>query len=336
VYVDDNSPWAGDQVTLTWTCLGRDQIGDYVDIFYTLLDTTNDQPQSIILQTENDGSYTWTVPETLDFGTRIAISVSSTDSQIIGKTYLTIEESFINECAYNFNWTLRRALFNGYEFVYPDNPNNHFAVVKLKVINSGSIPVSTNLFYWKFVADNNEYTWSTNYLSSTINSQSVTVNRGGTAEVEIVYEVPSTTTWGRLIWDDLYSDRYPNYMYQDILIDMSYPDIDGPLAYSDVHMRGIQGSHADVIVEWSHVPGAGFYQVELSNSPDFYTVNDTYIATGNQARISTALQGFSVESKSYVRVRAWGGWGWDYSDWSNTITWELYLGGYNDYLPYGL
>jgi hypothetical protein len=335
VYIYDDTPWAGDRVTITWTCLGRNQIGDYVDIFYTILGTPNNQPQSIALQTENDGSYTWVVPTTLDFGTRISISVSSTDSQVIGEAYLTIAESFINECAYNFNWTLRSSFFNGNGLTYPNNPNNYFAIVKLKVINSGSIPVSTSPVDWKFVVDNIEYIWSINSFSSTINSQSVTVNRGGTAETEIVYEVPPTATWGSLVWDGLSSGRYPNYVYRDVSIDMSYPDIDAPVAYSDAHMRGIQGSSANVVVSWSDVPGAGLYEVEVSSTPDFNTVSDTHVTAGNQITVSAALQGFSVEAKSYVRVRAWGGWGWDYGDWSNTITWELYLGGYNDYLPYG-
>lgn len=77
----------GDGVEIKWTCSDSTKVGIYVKISYVPMNSgAGAQSTTIVSQTENDGSYTWVIPSTLDVGTQITIHISSLDSKITGSS----------------------------------------------------------------------------------------------------------------------------------------------------------------------------------------------------------------------------------------------------------
>lgn len=252
----------------------------------------------------------------------------------------TNTNSYVNQCGYNYSLEFTDKINQGFlstlTWSYPSGSGNHFVVVNLKVVNNGVLTMTTNPFCWQFESGGVGYDHSSSSYAETFNEQTVDIKKGGAAVTEIVYEVPSTVTSGEIVWTDPYASKYPDYVYRDTSISVVVPmTIDAPVAHSDAHMRAFSGGHATVKVNWSSVPRASVFEIQTSSTSDFATISNTYSTTADEIQVTCSLQGFAMEGKDFLRVRAYSDWGRAVSDWSNTITWELYLGGYNEYPPYG-
>lgn len=102
---------------------------------------------------------------------------------------------------------------NGYE-VKP-GAGKEFVVATVKVVNRASVSFDTNSFYWDYTVNSLTYTSSSyTYFDNLVDYSSVTINPGGSATFQIIYEVPSGLGDGVVSYDG----PYDRLMVRDITL----------------------------------------------------------------------------------------------------------------------
>ena len=102
------------------------------------------------------------------------------------------EEPVIRTDVCDFDWTFQTTPYIGEYYTAP--AGSSYVVVNLYLKNNGNKPISTNPYYWNFVANGIKYTVDTATFDSSIHSQTVEVGKGGEIETQLVYLVNGVPT----------------------------------------------------------------------------------------------------------------------------------------------
>lgn len=98
------------------------------------------------------------------------------------------------------------------DYLTEPSAGNEYVLVTIRLVNNASVSVSTNSLYWDYTVDNITYGSSFETYSDDIaNYTLVTLNTGGSATYQIVYEVPSGLGDGVLS----YSGPHSSYFVRD-------------------------------------------------------------------------------------------------------------------------
>src|SRR5665647_271909 len=92
----------------------------------------------------------------------------------------------------DFDWRFQTTPYIGDYFTAP--VGSSYVVVNLYLKNNGDKPISTNPYYWNFVANGIKYTVDTATFDSSILHQTVEVRKGGEIETQMVYLVTGVPT----------------------------------------------------------------------------------------------------------------------------------------------
>lgn len=87
----------------------------------------------------------------------------------------------------DFDWTFQTTTYIGNYYAAP--AGSSYVIVNMYLKNEGDKPISTNPYYWDFVANGIKYTVDTATFDSSIRSQTVEVRKGGEIETQMVYLV---------------------------------------------------------------------------------------------------------------------------------------------------
>jgi len=95
----------------------------------------------------------------------------------------------------DYDWMFQTTPYIGDYHTAP--VGSSYVIVSIYLKNNGDKSISTNPYYWNFVADGIKYTVDTATYDSSIRHQTVEVGKGGEMETQIVYIVkgkPSAAT----------------------------------------------------------------------------------------------------------------------------------------------
>ena len=92
----------------------------------------------------------------------------------------------------DFDWTFQTTPYIGDYYIAPTGSS--YVLVNLYLKNNGNKPISTNPYYWNFVANGIKYTVDVATFDSSIHSQTVEVGKGGEIETQLVYLVNGVPT----------------------------------------------------------------------------------------------------------------------------------------------
>lgn len=132
----------------------------------------------------------------------IVIAVIAPDAQTTnnttasGKTALVVASApakpVIRTDVCNFDWTFQATQYIGNYNTAP--VGSSYVIVNLYLKNNGDKSVSTNPYFWNFVADGIKYTSDVATYDSSIRHQTVEVGKGGEIETQMVYLVKGVPT----------------------------------------------------------------------------------------------------------------------------------------------
>lgn len=101
----------------------------------------------------------------------------------------------------DYDWTFQTTQYIGDYHIAPVGYS--YAVVSIYLKNNGDKSISTNPYYWNFVANGIKYTANPATYDSSIRHQTVEVGKGGEMETQIVYIVKGVPTAATLEFNGL-------------------------------------------------------------------------------------------------------------------------------------
>ena len=101
----------------------------------------------------------------------------------------------------DFDWTFQPTTYIGDYYTAP--AGSSYVIVNVYLKNNGNKPISTNPYYWNFVANGIKYTADSATYDSSTRHQTVEVGKGGEIETQLVYLVNGVPTSATLEFNGL-------------------------------------------------------------------------------------------------------------------------------------
>ena len=121
------------------------------------------------------------------------------------------EEPVIRTDVCDFDWTFQATQYIGNYKTAP--AGSSYVIVNLYLKNNGDKSVSTNPYFWNFVADGIKYTADVATYDSSIRHQTVEVGKGGEMETQMVYLVKGVPTYATLEFNGFSAPDFQKVKY---------------------------------------------------------------------------------------------------------------------------